>query len=297
MDSARAALRSVAADHRDIADVGRHARLELTFGCRGDRTVLLHSYAEPPFRVGRVLQDGTGVHLILASSAPGIFGGDCLTQTIVVESGARVRLTSQSATQVHAHEGGAPAILSANYRVEHGGHLSCEWDPVIPFADAQLEQRIAIELAEGASLFWSDALMGGREARGERWRFSRLVHELRLIRAGTLAYLERYRITPHDGRLSHRWIANESCYFGTVLAVGEKVNREGAVRLHHELAGLEHINASADILFDSLMLVRLASALGTSFHAARAMAGWAPFFSGTTRSPTLPATAGRDNEG
>src|SRR5262245_23146429 len=191
MDSARAALRSLAIDQRDVADIGRRARLELTFGRRGDRTVLLHSYAEPPFRIGRVLPDGAGVHLILASSAPGIFGGDRLNQTILVQSGARVRLTSQSATQVHANDTGAPATLSATYRVEGDGYLECEWDPIIPFPAAELDQRIRIELARGATLLYSDAFMAGREARGERWLFSCLSHELRLMRAGTLAYMER----------------------------------------------------------------------------------------------------------
>src|SRR5262245_27750449 len=164
MDSARAALRPLGwSDDRAVADVGRRARLELRFGWRGDRTVLLHSYAEPPYRVGRVLPDGSGIHLILASSAPGVFGCDAFTQTVVVESGARVRITSQSAMQVHPNETGEVATLTSTYRVEDGGHLACEWDPLIPFADARLDQRIAIEMTLGASLFWSDALMAGRE--------------------------------------------------------------------------------------------------------------------------------------
>src|SRR5205814_583726 len=137
------------ADARALAQVGRHGRLELTFGYRDGRTVLAHSYAEPPFRVGRTLPSAGGMHLILASSAPGIFGGDCLQQTIIVESGARVRLTSQSATQLHANETGGVATLAATYRVERDAHLQCEWDPVIPFPDARFDQRIQIELDEG----------------------------------------------------------------------------------------------------------------------------------------------------
>jgi urease accessory protein len=272
VDSARAALRSLAIDDRDVADVGRRARLELTFGCRGDRTVLLHSYAEPPFRVGRVLPDGTGGHLILASSAPGIFGGDCLKQTIVVESGARVRLTSQAATQVHANDTGARAILASTYRVESGGHLECAWDPLIPFPAAEFDQRIQIDLGQDATLLWSDAFMAGREAKGERWLFSRLSHELRLVRAGTLAYMERYRITPRTDRLNHRWVADDACYFGTVLAVGEKVSRELGAQLHHGLSVREGLRASADLLDRSLLLARLVSGDGRTFHPARTFA-------------------------
>ena len=92
---------AVARDDRLPADVGRRARLELVFGFRDGRTVLVDSYAEPPLRVGRCFENGRGLHLILASSAPGIFGGDAIRQTIRLEPGAIVTLTSQSATQLH----------------------------------------------------------------------------------------------------------------------------------------------------------------------------------------------------
>src|SRR3981081_3974478 len=88
-------------DQRTASAVGRHARLELTFAYRMGRTVLREAYAEPPFRVGRCFPEGRDLHMIVAASAPGVFGGDCLQQTIRVERGARVRLTSQSALQVH----------------------------------------------------------------------------------------------------------------------------------------------------------------------------------------------------
>jgi urease accessory protein len=269
VDSARTTVRPVADDCRALADVGRRARLELTFGCRGGRTVLLHSYAEPPYRVGRVLPDGDGIHLILAFSAPGIFGGDRLTQTVVVESGARVRITSQSAMQVHPNETGASATLESTYRVEDDGHLGCEWDPLIPFADARLEQCIAIEMTTGASLFWSDALMAGREARGERWRFSQLSHELWLMRNGVLAYLERYNIIPRVCAPEQRWTVDDACYFGTVLVVGAMATREAAERTHREVAAIGYVRASADLLQEQCVLARLVASSGTSFREAR----------------------------
>jgi len=271
VDSTRAALRSLAGDDRTVADVGRRARLELTFGCRGDRTVLLHSYAEPPFRVGRVLPDGDGLHLILASSAPGVFGGDCFSQTVIVESGARVRLTSQSATQIHANKAGDVATIASMYRVDDDAHLECEWDPVIPFPDAQLDQTILIDLADGATLLWSDALMAGREARGERWRFSRLAHELRLVRAGTLAYMERYCIAPGTDVARHRWIADEACYVGTMLASDRAVNRNLAREVHQKLQDRSGVRASAYVIEEQLLLLRLVGTEGTSFHQARAL--------------------------
>ena len=119
--------------------------------------------------------------MILTSSAPGAFGHDHLQQIVRVGCGARVRLTSQSAMQVHPSPDGATAHLQSSYHVDDGADLHCHWHPLIPFADARIEQRIDVNIAGGGYLYWSDALMSGRHARGERWKFASLAHETRSV--------------------------------------------------------------------------------------------------------------------
>lgn len=255
-------------DLRATSDVGRHARLHVAFASREGRTRLASSYAEPPFRVPTGFADGkAGLHAILASSAPGIFGGDRFTQTVEIRSGARVRLTSQSAPQVHPSRDNAVACVEARYEVEAGACLHCTWAPVIPFAGAHLEQRSTIDLAGDAELFWSDAVMAGRQASGERWAFARLAHELQVRRDGGLIYLERYAIEGSPSA-SRAWIADGACYFGTVLIVGPRAcTSPGA--LHDELNRMVDMRASVDSLAADVLLVRLTSASGTAFHDAR----------------------------
>lgn len=270
MDRARSAVRPLigATDERSTRDIGRRARLELRFAVRDGRTTLVHGYAEPPLRVGRSFQEGDGLHLILASSAPGIFGGDVFEQQVVVERGARVRLTSQSALQAHPSADRLPAVLNSRYVVDTGASLVCEWDPMIPFPSASLRQQIRLEVEKDALLFWSDAFMSGREARGERWQFAELSHELRLRRSGTDCYLERYRITP-DSVPTRPWAAGDASYFGTMLAVRPRSDAGMAEEIHGTLAELAGIDAAAEALDDTLLLVRLMSGSGVAFHAAR----------------------------
>lgn len=274
MDSARTAVRPVgdALDRRATLDVGRQARVDLAFAVRGCRTEIAHAYAEPPFRVGQMFREGDGLHLILASSAPGIFGGDAFEQSILVGEGAQVRLTSQSALQVHPAARDAGATFASVYRVEAGASLQCEWDPVIPFPRARLAQRIQIDLAKDATLCWSDAFMSGREARGERWVFERLAYELRLVRAGSLDYLERYAINPAEHRVATAWLAEDGCYFGSTLVVHPGATLEGVERLHADLGALPFVRAAADVLGEGLVLVRLMAASGPAFHDARVLA-------------------------
>ena len=207
-------------DRRAAGVVGRTARLELVFSLRRGRTVLTHAYAEPPFRIGRVFPDGASARMILAWSAPGVFGGDCLEQHVRVERGASVRLTSQSSLQAHPSPAREVATMRTTVDVEDEAELLCEWDPLIPFPGARLSQRIAVGLAPQAALYWSDAFMAGREGRGERWMFDALEHELAVRRSGTLAYLERYRLEPATQSPAGPWLASDACYFGTVLASG-----------------------------------------------------------------------------
>ena len=256
-------------DERPFSLVGRHARLELAFGCRNGRTVLAEAYAEPPFRVGRWFAEGEGLHMIVASSAPGAFGHDCLQQIVRVGPGARVRLTSQSAMQVHPSPDGAIAQLRSSYLVEDGAHLHCDWHPLIPFVEARIDQRIEINIAGGGCLYWSDAMMCGRQARGERWKFASLAHELAVSRDGSLEYLERYRIQPNEVNLSRRWAAGDASYLGTTLMTGRPIEPAIAERLHVELGRFAGVRAAADVLDDRLLLVRLASAFGPAFHEAR----------------------------
>jgi urease accessory protein UreH len=269
VDHARAALRPLIADRRGTSEVGRTARLELVFAVLGGQTRLTHAYAEPPFRVARAFSEGASAHMILASTSPGIFGGDDLSQHIRVEPGARVRLTSQSALQVHPSASPQPARLRSTFEVAAGATLCAEWDPLIPFAGSRLSQRIDVRLDEGAALYWSDAMMGGREGRGERWAFASLEHELRLWRGGSLDYLERFGLAPGVSPIAGDWAAGDACYFGTVLRSGVEPDPEVLQELHARFSG-SAVAAGVDHLDRRLALVRLAAGDGARFHDARA---------------------------
>jgi urease accessory protein UreH len=180
-----------------------------------------------------------------------------------------VRLTSQSALQLHPSPDGATASLEASYRVEDGADLHCEWHPQIPFANARVDQRIEIQISGGGCLYWSDAFMSGRHTRGEHWKFASLAHEIAVSRNCSLEYLERYRIQPSDTDVSRRWVAGDASYFGTILMTGRAVDLGVAERLRVELGRFTGVRATADVLDGRVLLVRLLSAAGPPFHDAR----------------------------
>ena len=93
-------------DRRAGDEIGRKARLEMVFALRRGRTVLTHGYAEPPFLIGATLPDSHGARIILAWSAPGLIGGDCLEQHVRVERGASVSIAASGHNLYQLHNNG-----------------------------------------------------------------------------------------------------------------------------------------------------------------------------------------------
>jgi urease accessory protein UreH len=274
-------------DSRAASTVGRRARLELVFERRGADTVLAHGYAEPPLRIGRVLALDGAAYVILVCSGPGIFAGDTLHYGIRVGRGAQVVLTSQSALQVHPSPAPAPARIVHEYDVDAGGELYAHWDPVIPFADARLRQCFTLRIAGDSRLYWSDALMSGRSARGEAWRFDALAHELRLQIASRLAYLERYTLAPGCRSVAGRWVAADAHYLATALMHDASLADGQAEMLHRRLDQIPAVRVAVDAVEPGLIVGRLAAAAGPPFAAARAQ----------LRQSTLELIFGRPNLG
>ncbi|MEO8260823.1 MAG: urease accessory protein UreD [Acidobacteriota bacterium] len=256
-------------DSRAASEIGRVARLELVFSYRRGRTVLAHAYAEPPFRVGRLLEAGPVAQAILVCSGPGIFTGDRLTQRVRVESGARLLLVSQAALQLHPSAAAVPASLEACYEVEDDATLDCFWDPVIPFAGVRVRQRIDLRIAGGGEIFWSDALMSGRVGRGERWQFAALAHELRAHVGGALAYLERYDLSPSTRSATHPWRAHRANYLGTTIVRSPAATAGRAESAQRRLGAIAGLQAGVDCLEPDLIVGRLMAEQGPPFLAGR----------------------------
>lgn len=257
-------------DARAPEAIGRHARLELVFEARRGRTVLAHSYAEPPFRIGRTFEIDDAAYVIIVCTGAGVFAGDTLRQTIRVGGGARVVLTSQSALQVHPSAASSAALIGHDYLVEDAGELHCHWDPVIPFADARLAQRFDLRIARSSRLYWSDALMAGRVSRGEAWRFQSLAHELRLRVGSSLAYLERYTLAPARRAVERPWTAAGAPYLATALVHHANATPETAEALHRSLAELGGVRAGVDLVAPGLTVARFLASNGAPFGRARA---------------------------
>jgi urease accessory protein len=175
-------------------------RLELEREETTGRTVLARSHQDPPLKVVRAfaLEDGAAlVHLHNVSG--GLLGGDDLSLSVCVRSGASVQLRTTGATRIYRPRKDAASTVQRN-EITVGENALLEYvpDAIIPFADARFSQRTSIELAPGAGLFWWEIFAPGREARGEIFEYDLLETKTDVVAAGRLLAAERIRLEPQE---------------------------------------------------------------------------------------------------
>jgi urease accessory protein len=202
------------------ARVGRDGALRLAFERRGAATILAACRSIVPLQVlAPVALDDPAAVVSMLNPTGGVLGGDRLAVEVEVGPGAHACLTTPSATRVYRSSGSA-AVQTVSVRV--GPRAVCEWIPdhTIPSPGAALEQTLAFEVAEGATLVALDAWAAGRVARGEAWSFTHLDSTLTVRDAAGLVLHDRFVL---DG--GRHWaglgFTDGRAYFASVVVVSD----------------------------------------------------------------------------
>ncbi len=208
----------------------------------------------------------------------GVFADDRLSERLLIEPGARMHVTSQSATKLYRMDGGW-ALQDVACRVGSGALLERIPDTLIPQAGSRFIQHTEVEVDDGAMFVSAETVAPGRIAFGERFEYDLL--ELRTeVRHGSRPLcVETLRLEP--GRLSptRRGMLGSSDYVATLLVVAPGRDGNGlAAEIDQALAALTDVHGAAGpldggvgvtvrILADSAPAVR--RGLRTAWRAAR----------------------------
>ena len=180
-----------------------HAELHLGFARSGERTVLRENRHHGPLRVQKALYpEGDAVCQAIVLHPPsGIAGGDHLTISTTVETGAHVQFTTPGAGKWY-RSGGAEASQAISLSVAEGAAL--EWLPqeaiVFDGARARMETRVSLA-ADSRYIGW-DILCLGRAAAGERFENGRFDLFFRVDRSNRPIWLERGGFDGNDPMLA-----------------------------------------------------------------------------------------------
>ena len=173
---------------------GWHAELALRFAPRRGRTVLAARHQRGPLTVQRPFYpEGDGVcHTYLLHPPAGIVGGDDLSMSFELDSGAHGLVTTPAAARWYFSRG-LGARVSQRATLAAGATL--EWLPqeTLLFDGAHAQLATRIELESGARFCGWEILGLGRPACGESFLNGRLDFRFEIFRDGRPVLLERMR--------------------------------------------------------------------------------------------------------
>jgi urease accessory protein len=160
--------------------------------------------------------------------------GDVAKMQVLARAGARVHLTSQSATRAYRCE---TAPIRQRLALETQGDSLLEWwpDPLIPFAGTHLDQHLDLIVDEVSTLLVADSWLAGRIARGEIHRYERLALTTTARRPdGTLLLRDTLRLEPARQAAASLGLLGDALAIGSFFLLGPDV----AARLERPLGDL-----------------------------------------------------------
>ena len=206
----------------ETSDIGRVGELVLDYVRQGDRTVLTRSRCCSPWHFSPPIQldDSPCTYTPLVNPSGGLVGGDRLSVQAALGPDAHVLFSTPSANRVYRSLG-ETAVQTVELNVGSGAILEWMPDVTIPYAGALFKQSIHVTLAPGATVLLWDAIASGRVARGERWAFTSLENEIRIVTASGQSVLERYTLAPAVHGIGQ---ATDWDYVGSLYLIGDGVD-------------------------------------------------------------------------
>ena len=183
-------------------------------------------------------EDALLVHAV--NSTGGLFAGDTVEWRVEVESHARLRLVSPSASRVHraAREGvsaatsSAPAHTEQIFRVGTGGWLEVWPELFIPHAGCRYRQSTRIDIASGGELLFCESLAPGRVASGEAFAWESLQWATDIHHGGQHVARERWRMqSGADPDFPRGWknaFGVAAPFYATVFFISERTGETSA---------------------------------------------------------------------
>ena len=222
-------------------EVGRSARGlrgHLDIICAADaagRSHLRHQSFCAPIHLSKPHLEEETLVVNVVNPTAGLLAGDRIASRVAVERGARLLLTTPSASRAH-RTGDGYAEVTQELHVAAGGWLENWPELLIVQGGARYRQRTTIRVETGGELLFFESLAPGRVAMGEVFEFAELQWEMDLVHGGEWVARERYRLTP-DAESVRAWRAQfVTGYYASCFVVSPRLAPGFRVLVAHSRA-------------------------------------------------------------
>jgi urease accessory protein len=202
--------------------------LELSCAADGTgRSYLSHQSFRAPFHLSKPYWDEHALVVQVVNPTAGLFAGDRLRSDVSVGAGARLHLTTPSASRVHTMCDGR-AELQQSFQVAEGAWLEFEPAPLIPQRNCRYLQNTSIRVARGGELFFVETLAPGRVAHGECFQFLEIDWECNLYCDRLLVARERFCLRPDDASLNALRAPFPQGYYASCYLITERLSDDSS---------------------------------------------------------------------
>lgn len=201
--------------------------LSLDLEDRKGKTVARNVFFQGAFKVMRpIYHDDTGkVCYYLLNPGGGYLDGDRYRMKVTANKGAKVTLTTQSATKVYKTPKGY-AYQETDIVLEKGSYLEFLPDPLIAYENARYLQKNTIRMESGAIFLYTDILTPGWSPSGKKFSY----HTVQLINKiyfdGKLAVFDHIKLSPGKQDISGLGFMEGYSHIGSMIVIGEQTNAE-----------------------------------------------------------------------
>ncbi|MDQ0823385.1 urease accessory protein [Arthrobacter sp. V4I6] len=216
--------------------------LELRVAVRGDRSVAEHQYHRGALRVLRphYLDESGQVCYVLVNPGGAYLGADLYVIDVEVGDGAKLLLTTQSATKIYRTPGSF-AEQRMRVRLGEGARLELAPEQLIAYREASYRQNTHIRLRPSSSLVMAEVITPGWSPDGAPFRYEelRLRTEIQVEtgeKSGLLA-LDNVLIRPPLADVSGMAFMEGFSHLGSLIVVDPRVDQALADELHAITAG------------------------------------------------------------
>lgn len=217
-------------------------RLELLVAERAGRSVATHQFHCGALRVMRphYLDSSGQVCYVLVNPGGAYLGADLYVIDVEVADGAKLLLTTQSATKIYRTPGSF-AEQRMRLRLGEGARLELAPDQVIAYREASYRQSTHVTMRPSSSLIMAEIVTPGWSPDGGAFAYE----ELRLrteihVESGTgggLLALDNVLIRPPLGDVTGMAFMEGFSHLGSLMVVDPRVDQALADEVHEIAAG------------------------------------------------------------
>jgi urease accessory protein len=208
--------------------------LALLVAERGGRSVAVRQFHRGALRVLRphYLDDSGQVCYVVVNPGGAYLGADLYVIDVEVAEGAKLLLTTQSATKIYRTPGSF-AEQRMRLRLGAGAQLELAPDQLIAYREASYRQNTHITMHPTSSLVMSEVITPGWSPDGASFRYEelRLRTEIRIESGGLLA-LDNLLIRPPQHDVTGLGFMEGFSHVGSLIVADRRVDQALADELH-----------------------------------------------------------------